>query len=367
VKRTMPAGRPNESPSSSRKELCGDVTPGPVSPVTCETDRWTAWDRFLESVHQAGFMQSSWWADFRATAGFGHFGITLKDQGAIVGGALALRFSYAPQRCFYYIQDGPVLPDSESARSEVFEAILEAIEERRQSETETVSHLRIEPRWPHLPAFVRGFQRPACSDKYREPRNTLCVELRHSEETILAQMKPKGRYNIRVAQRHGVSVFEDTSKQGVTDFLRIYKRTALRQGLKAKPPGYFRTLVSLLMPLKRVSIVFAEYGGRRLATAMVVFFGRRATYFFGGSLARDRHVMAPYLLHFEAIRRAKAMGCEWYDFWGVAPRNEPHHPWHRIGEFKRKFGGVEVNLVPTLDYVYDSAAYAQYVACQTSR
>jgi len=312
-------------------------------------------------------MQSSWWADFRATAGFEHFGITLKDQGVLVAGALALKVSYAPQRCFYYIQDGPVLLDTESTGSEEFEAILEAIEERRKSETETVSHLRIEPRWRRLPTFVRGFQSLACSDKYTEPRNTLCIELRHSEERILAQMKPKGRYNIRIAQRHGVSVVEDTSKQGVTDFLRIYKRTAVRQGLTAKPASYFRTLVSLLTPLQQVSIVFAEYRGRRIATAMVVYFGRRATYFFGGSLARHRHVMAPYLLHFEIIRRAKAMGYEWYDFWGVAPKNEPHHPWHNISEFKRKFGGVEVDLVPTLDYVYDPAAYDQYRACLARR
>lgn len=356
----------HESPEASRSGPRGAVAPGPVPPATSDTDRWTAWDRFVESMHQAGFMQSSWWADFRATAGFGHFGITLRDHGAIVGGALVLRVSYAPGRCFYYIQDGPVLPDSESARGEVFEAILDAIEERRRSDTETVSHLRIEPRWQHWPAFARGFQAPACPDKYTEPRNTLCVDLCHPEETILARMKPKGRYNIRVAQRHGVSVVDDTSSQGVADFLTIYEETAVRQGLKAKPPDYFDALVALLMPTQGVSVLFAEYGGTRLATALVVYFGRRATYFFGGSLERDRQVMAPYLLHFDAIRRAKARGCEWYDFWGVAPPDEPRHPWHGISEFKRKFGGVDVTLVPTADYVYDPAAYAHYVACQRS-
>lgn len=312
-------------------------------------------------------MQSSWWADFRITAGFGHFGVALKDHGAIVGGALVLRCSYAPRRCFYYIQDGPVLPDDESIRGKVFEAVLDAIDERRRSDEETVSHLRIEPRWPNQPAFVGGFQAPACPDRYREPRHTLCVDLGQPEETILARMKPKGRYNIRVAQRHGVSVIDDTSAQGVCDFLRIYRQTARRQGLNAKPPDYFRNLVSLLSPQQQVSILFAEYGGRRLATALIVYFGRRATYFFGGSLVEDRQVMAPYTLHFEAMRHAKARGCAWYDFWGVAPSDQPDHPWQRISEFKRKFGGVEVALTPTLDYVYDREGYAEYVACQRNR
>lgn len=357
---------PGASPSvPSGAAPSGAVTPGPVSPDPGEADRWTAWDRFVESSHHAGFMQSSWWADFRATAGFGHFGITLKDHGAIVGGALALRLSYAPRHCFYYIQDGPVLPDGEPIRGDVFEAILDAIDERRRSDDEAVSHLRIEPRWTDRPGFVRGFQAPAYPDRYTEPRNTLCVELCQPDETILAQMKPKGRYNIRVAQRHGVSVVEDNSAQGVSDFLSIYRQTAARQGLKAKPPDYFWTLVSLLMPRQRVSILFAEYGGRRLATALVVYFGRRATYFFGGSLETDRQVMAPYVLHFDAMRGAKARGCAWYDFWGVAPPDEPNHPWRRISEFKRKFGGVDVTLTPTLDYVYDPEAYAHYMACQS--
>jgi lipid II:glycine glycyltransferase (peptidoglycan interpeptide bridge formation enzyme) len=71
--------------------------------------------------------------------------------------------------------------------------------------------------------------------------------------------------------------------------------------------------------------------------------------------------MAPYLLHFEIMRKARALGHEWYDLWGIAPANEPDHSWQNISVFKAKFGGVEVRLVPTLDYVYDAAAYDSYL------
>jgi lipid II:glycine glycyltransferase (peptidoglycan interpeptide bridge formation enzyme) len=310
-------------------------------------------------------MQSSWWADFRTTVGFENFGVILKHQSVIVGGATVQKFSWASESCFYYIQDGPVLPGDEAVAGEVFGAILEAVEGRRQSERQAVSHLRIEPRWQRLPSFVSGFRSLAFGDNFVEPRKTLCIDLRPSEAAILAQMKPKGRYNIGVAQRHGVSVIEDTSDQGLADFLSIYEETVARQesqGMKVKPPDYFETLVSLLSSRQCGSIFFAEYHGIRLATAVVVHFGRRATYFFGGSRARDRHIMAPYLLHFEIMRRAKATGHEWYDLWGVAPQDEPDHPWQKISTFKRKFGGVEVNFVPTLDYVYDAAAYDHYSA-----
>jgi hypothetical protein len=146
----------------------------------------------------------------------------------------------------------------------------------------------------------------------------------------------------------------------VADFLDIYDTTFVRQGLNSKPPDYFEELVDLLTYRRRGSIFFAEYKGERIATALVVRFGSRATYFYGGSLATHRNVMAPYLLHFEIMMRAKATGLAWYDRWGIAPPDEADHPWQNFSVFKRKLGGVDVRLVPTLDRVYDSAAYDDY-------
>ena len=329
------------------------------SPPSGETSRWEAWDGFLESNAATGFMQSSWWSDVRSTTGWQSFGVILKHEGTIVGGATVMKFDYTTDSCFYYIPEGPALPETESSAEQVFQKIVDAIEKRRANEALAVSHLRIEPRWQHVPPFVRGFHR---AQAFMEPRNTICIDLRPSEEAILAQMKPKGRYNIHVARRHGVSVVEDASSRGLEDFLTIYEDTIRRHGLRGKPQRYFRTLIPLLSATRRGSVFFAEYGGLRLATALVVYFGRRATYFFGGSLVVHRNVMAPYLLHFDIMRRAQARGYESYDLWGVAPEGEPDHSWSDISVFKRKFGGQELALVPTLDYVYDPAAYERYTA-----
>jgi lipid II:glycine glycyltransferase (peptidoglycan interpeptide bridge formation enzyme) len=70
--------------------------------------------------------------------------------------------------------------------------------------------------------------------------------------------------------------------------------------------------------------------------------------------------MAPYLLHFEAIRAAKARGHKWYDFYGIAPKDKPDDRWAGFSVFKRKFGGVELNFVPALDHVYDPDGYEQF-------
>jgi len=337
----------------------------PPPPQPSAAGRWSAWDRFIESTAETGFMQSSWWVEFRNYCGFENFGITLRDGKTIVGGAVVLKYSHSEDGCFYYIQDGPVLPEDPMAAEAVFRLVFEEIEARRKTEPQVVSHLRIEPRWLRLPGFVSGFRpiRPL-ADPFLEARDTRCIDLCPAEAAILAQMKPKGRYNIGVARRHGVSIVEDTSEQGLRDFLAIYKETATRQGLVPKPPDYFERLVSLLSANQRGALFFAEYQRRRIATALVIYFGRRATYFFGGSRDLDRHVMAPYLLHFEVMRAARALGCEWYDLWGIAPPNELDHPWQNFSVFKAKFGGIEVHLVPTLDYIYDEAAYDGYLAEQ---
>jgi lipid II:glycine glycyltransferase (peptidoglycan interpeptide bridge formation enzyme) len=307
-------------------------------------------------------MQSSWWARFRSFTGFEYVGAVLQEGSAVAGGGLVAHVEYAEGQGFYYIQDGPVLPAEEPQAQRVFQSVLGYLEQRRHREGQTISHLRIEPRWEHLPSFVQGFARPGFGDKYREPRNTLYIPLQLSDEALLAQMKPKGRYNIKVAQRHGVRVVEDNSEQGIADFIQIYRSTTVRQEIKAKPAHYFQDLMEVMGPDQRASIFFAEYQGQRLAAAMVVYFGNRATYFYGGSLTQHREVMAPYGLHFQIMCSARDLGFQHYDLYGVAPPDKPNHRFKDISIFKRKFGGFEVRLVPTLDLVYDRAAYEQFRA-----
>src|SRR5439155_14925669 len=113
---------------------CGGVMSEAVEPPPSGTDGWKAWDEFVEATPDTGFMQSSWWVEFRNYCGFENFGITLKDGNGIVGGAVVLKYLFSEDRCFYYIQDGPVLPGEEVIAEKVFEVILENLEKRRKTE-----------------------------------------------------------------------------------------------------------------------------------------------------------------------------------------------------------------------------------------
>src|SRR5438132_9306941 len=124
----MPGLAPSPCPHP-QEEMISEAVSRQPSPAS----RWKAWDDFVETVPESGFMQSSWWIDFRSTCGFGNFGITLKDGEDIAGGAVVLKFLYTENSCFYYIQDGPVLPGDGLVAEKVFRAILEAIEDRRKT------------------------------------------------------------------------------------------------------------------------------------------------------------------------------------------------------------------------------------------
>lgn len=97
--------------------------------------RRNAWDDFLESETNTGFMQSSWWADLMVDRGWGHFGTVLRDGGAIVGGAVVWTYSFQPnEKCFYYIPEGPVLLEHDSAteQEQIFRAVMDFTERTRR-------------------------------------------------------------------------------------------------------------------------------------------------------------------------------------------------------------------------------------------
>jgi lipid II:glycine glycyltransferase (peptidoglycan interpeptide bridge formation enzyme) len=319
----------------------------------------SVWDRFLAASRpDVGYKQHAWWGDLLATRGWGHFEVVVGEhEDAILGGARVYVQSFAPGQCYYYVPDGPVLPADPDEAERVFEATMAFLDEQRRADPWTVSHVRIEPRWRVTPAFVRGFRE---ARNWKEPRDTLCVDLALSEEEILAQMKPKGRYNTGLARRKGVRVVEDPTSKGFADFLALYRETFARHGLSGHSDTYFRSLEERLFVGGRGSIFFAEHVGRRLATALVLYQGDTATYKYGGSSAEQRNLMAPYLLHFEVMRDAKARGHRWYDFYGIAPPGKPDDRWANFSEFKRKFGGTEIHFVPALDHVYDEAAFRAY-------
>lgn len=203
-----------------------------------------------------------------------------------------------------------------------------------------------------------------------QPADSALIDLLHSEEELLATMHPKTRYNIKVAERHGVTVREaDASdpkalEDDITRFWNMLGQTAERDRFHTHPERYYRTMITMLAGKGRsgctVSLRFAEQNGVAIAAGLFATFGSRITYLHGASLASARKVMAPYALHWQVIRDAKAAGLARYDLWGVAPDDSPEHEWAGITRFKLGFGARRISYLGTWELPNTTFWYTLY-------
>lgn len=193
------------------------------------------------------------------------------------------------------------------------------------------------------------------------PSTTRIVNLTSPRDELLAAMKPKHRYNIRVAEKHGV-VVKIGGEELLDDFLRLTKETTARDKFSSHEPEYYRAMLrSLTHDSCRAFVAVAMYGASAVAAnIMIDAFGTR-TYLHGASGNENRNVMAPYKLHDVLMDDAQKKGLRVYDFWGVAPAlSSESHPWAGISRFKEGFGGEVVTAPGTFDVVRQPFLYAFY-------
>ena len=181
------------------------------------------------------------------------------------------------------------------------------------------------------------------------PKATWILDLTMTEEDLLAQMKPKTRYNIRLAEKKGVRV--KCSDDADVLYEMLTATSGKKTGYFPHEKEYYTKMIEELGKNDSAHIYVAEYQGDPLAAIMVTHVGKVATYLHGGQSEKDRNLMAPYLCQWTAIKEAKARGCELYDFWGVAESDDPNDPWAGITRFKEGFGGEKVVYPGTYDLV----------------
>lgn len=309
------------------------------------------WEKLAASTPESGFMQTFLWADFRRQMGWKTFKIGMFQKEELIGGAVVMKFNL-DQTSFLYIPEGPVLNYGDPKTAQNFKLLIKEIDKLVTKEEEfKTTHLRVEPRLTYLPAFFQHFQK-APTDM--EPKQTLMIDLTQPEDKILANMKPKCRYNIRVAQRFGIQIISGLNESLLGIFLSLYNQTKQRNNFKGKEDWYFTTLYQLLVNNPtRGRFYLASWNGKPLAAALVMFFGDRATYFYGGSADTDKDKMAPYLLHWQIIKDAKAQGFKWYDFWGISQDENKPDSWLGFTRFKRQFGGERFDFIGSYDLTYD--------------
>lgn len=190
---------------------------------------------------------------------------------------------------------------------------------------------------------------------------TFQIDLQQSEETLLKNMMQKTRYNIKVAQKHEVTVVEDNSSAAFNEYLSLTFQTTKRQKFYAHDEDYHRKMWRTLNPAGIARLLKAEYQGKTLATWIVFVFNNILYYPYGASSREHKNVMASSLVMWEAIRFGKKIGCHAFDLWGsLGPNPNPGDPWFGFHRFKLGFGPKLVEFIGTFDLIINPQLYRLY-------
>jgi lipid II:glycine glycyltransferase (peptidoglycan interpeptide bridge formation enzyme) len=312
-----------------------------------------AWEAFLARHPDAHLLQSSAWGDLKAHFGWEPVRLARSDSGAQI---LVRRFPFGLRLA--YVPRGPVgawLPD-------LLPDLIAACREQK------VFAIKLEPDAPEATELEADLRRHGFhpSPHTVQPRRTLAVDLLADEAVLLGRMHSKTRYNIRLAERKGVSV---RASSDLPAFQRLLGATAQRDQFSVHSPGYYAKAFELFQPRGECELFLADNNGRTLAGLMAFARGSKAWYLYGASSNEGRNLMSTYLLQWEAMRWAKARGCRVYDLWGIPDESESvleaGFPTRNDGlwgvyRFKRGFGGVNVRTVGAWDLPLQPFVYRFY-------
>lgn len=323
------------------------------------------WNAFVDAHPQGSLLQQSAWGELKAVAGWRARRIAvLGADGAPVAGALLLiRARYGLSMA--YTPRGPLF-SGDPAVDRLLLAGLERVARRARAVL-----LRLEPNLLeddpaadalHTWLLLQGLQ-PV---QTIQPRSSIHVDLRPSEERLLAACSKGHRADIRRAERNGVVV-----RQGdVTDlpvFFVLMQGTGKRARFGVHSEVYYQAAWRLFQP--RSCLLIAEVEGRAAAAHMIFADARAGRYLYSGADEAGLRSGANHLLTWQAMRWARAQGCACYDLWGIpdalgraatAPDAErraalensaQHDPLVGVYRFKKGFGGRIVRYLPAYDRV----------------
>lgn len=323
----------------------------------------TDWNHFLSQHPNAHLLQTGEWGELKSAFGWKPVRVISGHIGAqILFRKLPLGFTvgYIPKAVIG--NQLSVSSDQSSVNSEQFWNEVDSVCRNHRA-----IFLKLEPdSWENLKPDTWNLKLETSPRNIQPPR-TILVNIKDDEDTILARMKQKTRYNIRLAEKKHVVV---RAWDDIESFHKMMLVTGGRDGFGIHSLEYYKRAYELLHPSGLGEILLAEYDGKPLAALFVARNGNRAYYLYGASMDEERNRMPTYLLQWEAMKWAKAHGCDEYDLWGVPDEDEAtleanfetrHDGLWGVYRFKRGFGGELKRAAQAMDRVYNPILYRLYV------
>lgn len=298
-----------------------------------------AWARALAALTEgAEILQSSVWRRISEGAGLKVYRYAWRSQGEIAALAQVIESQKAGFK-FWYVPRGPLCLTANNTKK-VWDKLIADL--KLQAREHKAIALRFEPTgWAEMKFWDE--------QAHIQPPQTLFLDLRKTEDELLSEMHQKTRYNIRLAEKRSV-VIEKGGEAEIEDFYNLLQKTTARDQFRGHSLAHYRRL--LTQSEGAIELWLAKKEGEILAAGIFSFFEGRAVYLHGASDDKGREHMAPYLLQWRMIQKAKKENCFIYDFYGIDEKK-----WPGVTRFKRGFGGYEKTYPGTFLIVLDSWAY----------
>ncbi len=190
-------------------------------------------------------------------------------------------------------------------------------------------------------------------------RNTICIDLTHSEDDLLAAMSQNTRRKVRTAEKKSVTVRAGTPSD-LSTLYDLYRTTGERDHFLTRPPTYYEQAWRTFMDAGLAHALIAEFEGQPIAHVILFHFGNKCWYFYGASSNAERDRMPNYLLQWQAMRWAKEQGYTSYDMWGAPDTFSESDSMWGVYEFKRGFRGTVTRFIGAWDYAPYPPLYAAY-------
>ncbi len=315
------------------------------------------WDAFLAETPGGHHVQTRLWAQVKVLLGWQILRVIVHRGNQIVAGAQILIRPLPLIGAIGFIPKGPVfaLNDPELTNL-VIDQIVKLVRSRR------IYYLILQP-----PDNGEAFAMQLSDWKFRPspisafPTATVQVDLSEELDDILAKMKPKTRYNIRLGLRKGMTVREGT-EHDLPTFYRILISTSQRQNFATKFEAYYAEMNRVFSPYGYFKLFLAEYQGETVSAMFAIPFGDTVLFKRGGWNGQHGNLRPNEVMHWTALKWAKSQGYRYYNFEGIdllvakaLLRGEPlpNDLLQSVSRFKLGFGGQIVLLPGVYDYVYN--------------
>lgn len=321
------------------------------------------YNNFIINSPKGHVLQTWEWGQVKAAGEWEFLPLVVEEDAQIVAACLILKRSLPLKLgSIFYAPRGPVL-DIERKDIWIFlwQAVAKLAKEHKAlfckidpdvSEEDSLWRERLQDSGFKLVEGDQGFEGI-------QPRHVFRLDIAPDEESIMAGFHQKTRYNVRLAERKGVTV-EAKGLEDLQEFYNLLCVTSERDRFLIRGYSYFETFYKYLAAAGFAQLFLVYYEGKAISGALAITIGKKAWYLYGASANEYRNVMPNYLMQWRMIQWAKSLDCTLYDFRGVPGDVGEDHPLYGLVKFKRGFGGIYTSFIGEYDLIFRPFTCALY-------